>query len=236
MSTASRSYLALVTARAGSKRVPDKNIADLGGRPLLAWSVQAGLDCPEVASVVVSTDSANYQAIALAAGARCPSLRRPASAADNATSASVVHEVLDDLGAEIEAYAGIVLLQPTSPLRTGADISGAIELHRNSGAPAVVSVCEAECPPPWIGQIGPDLSMDDFVPPQYRGLRSQDLGTYHRLNGAIYVIRIEAFRAENGFMPKGTRAYVMPRSRSIDIDTPFDLQLARLLVASDIDK
>jgi len=236
MNAVPTAYLALVTARAGSKRLPDKNIADLGGRPLLAWSVQAGLDCPEVASVIVSTDSTVYQAIARAAGARCPSLRRPASAADNASSASVVHEVLDDLGAEVEHYAGIVLLQPTSPLRTAADISGAIALHQTSGAPAVVSVCEAECPPPWIGKIGPDLLMDDFVPPQYRGLRSQDLGTYHRLNGAIYVISIEAFRAENGFMPKGTRAYVMPRSHSIDIDTAFDLQLARLLVASNVNK
>lgn len=223
-------YLAIITARSGSKRLPNKNVLDFCGQPLFIWSVRAGLECPEVADTVVSTDSAHYQSLAIRAGASCPSLRSPGLSTDSASSADVVKDVLDHYKNGVEEYSGLVLLQPTSPLRTAVDVSAAINLHRRSGAPAVVSVSDAECPPAWIGQLGPDLCMDDFVRPEYRGLRSQDFGTFYRLNGAIYVIGIEAFRAEHGFMPKGALAYIMSRERSLDIDTPFDFLMAGLLM------
>nr|WP_315495537.1 acylneuraminate cytidylyltransferase family protein [uncultured Rhodoferax sp.] len=224
-------YLAIVTARAGSKRLPGKNVMDLCGKPLFVWSVLAGRQCPKVTKTIVSTDSAEYQAIALAAGAACPWLRSEELAADNTSSADVVRAVLQGLGDEVAQYRGLVLLQPTSPLRSADDIAEAIELREQLNAPAAVSVSEAECPPAWMGKIGDDLLMDDFVQPQYRGLRSQDLGTWYRLNGAVYVIGIEEFLAEHGFMPRGTVAYCMPRARSIDVDTAFDFELASLLMS-----
>lgn len=227
----SAGYLAIVTARSGSKRLPGKNVMDLCGKPLFVWSVLAGRQCSKVAKTIVSTDSADYQDIALTAGAACPWLRSGELAADNTSSADVVKEVLHRLGDEATHYRGLVLLQPTSPLRSADDISAAIELRERQNAPAVVSVSEAECPPAWMGKIGDDLLMDDFVQPQYRGLRSQDLGTWYRLNGAVYVIGIEEFLAEHGFMPRGTVAYCMPRARSIDVDTAFDFELARLLMS-----
>lgn len=224
-------YLAIVTARSGSKRLPGKNVRDLCGKPLFVWSVLAGLACPRIARTIVSTDSAEYQRIAIEAGADCPWLRDPTLAADGTSSADVVEEVLDHLGDEINRYRGLVLLQPTSPLRTADDISGALSLFESRNAPAVVSISEAECPPAWMGQLPPDLVMNEFVPQQFRGLRSQDLGTWYRLNGAVYVIGIAEFRREHGFMPRGTLGYEMPRERSIDVDTVFDFKLAELLMS-----
>lgn len=224
-------YLAIVSARSGSKRLPGKNVRDLCGKPLFVWSVLAGLACPKIARTIVSTDSAVYQRIAIGAGADCPWLRDVALAADSSSSADVVKEVLDRLGEEVNQYCGLVLLQPTSPLRIADDISGALALFEARNAPAVVSVSEAECPPAWMGQLPPDLLMNEFVPAHCRGQRSQDLGTWYRLNGAVYVIGIAEFRREHGFMPLGTLGYKMPRERSVDVDTAFDLKLAALLMA-----
>lgn len=224
-------YLAIVPARAGSKRIRDKNIADLGGVPLLAWSVRAGLDCPGISEVFVSTDSEKYQQVAVASGGLCPILREARLSMDTTGSAEVVIDVLDWYSRERgQKFEYVVLLQPTSPLRTAEDIRGAMNLQQSRQAPAVVSVCEAECPPAWVGKIDQSLNMDDFIDPKYRGLRSQDLGTYYRINGAVYIIDAAILRSEKSFMPKGTLGYVMPRSRSIDIDTIFDLELARLMV------
>lgn len=223
-------YLAIVTARSGSKRLPGKNARDLCGKPLFVWSVLAALECPKIARTIVSTDSNDYQRIAVAAGADCPWLRPTSLATDSATSADVVKEVLDCLGGATDHYDGLVLLQPTSPLRTAGDIIGALALFESRNAPAVVSVSKAECPPAWMGQLPPDLVMDEFVPAQLRSRRSQDLGSWYRLNGAIYVIGINEFHHENGFMPRGTLGYEMPRERSIDVDTAFDFNLAALLM------
>jgi CMP-N,N'-diacetyllegionaminic acid synthase len=227
----SNKYLAIVTARQGSKRLPGKNVRELGGKPLFVWSVLAGLNCPRITRTIVSTDSAEYQRIAISAGADCPWLRDPSLGKDETSSADVVIEVLDRLGEEVHQYRGLVLLQPTSPLRTAQDITDALALYEARNAPAVVSVSEAECPSPWIGQLPNDLVMDEFVPAQFRGLRSQDLGHWYRLNGAVYAIGIEEFRREHGFKPKGTLAYVMPRERSVDVDTAFDFDLAEFLMS-----
>lgn len=224
-------YLAIVTARSGSKRLPGKNVRELCGKPLFVWSVLAGLNCPQVGRTIVSTDSAEYQRIAIDAGADCPWLRDLALAADETSSADVVKEVLDRLGEEVKQYRALVLLQPTSPLRTSTDICGALALYEARNAPAVVSVSEAECPPAWMGRLPANLVMDEFVPPKFRGLRSQDLGDWYRLNGAVYVIGIDEFRREHGFKPKGTLAYVMPRERSVDVDTAFDFELAEFLMS-----
>jgi CMP-N,N'-diacetyllegionaminic acid synthase len=224
-------YLAIVTARSGSKRLPDKNVRDFCGKPLFVWSVLAGRECLDVGETVVSTDCSQYQALALAAGAKCARLRPPYLATDTASSFDVVKDVLDHFGRSVAEYKSFVLLQPTSPLRTAIDVSAAIALHRSRGAVAVVSVCEAECPPAWIGQIGEDLRMDDFIRPEYKGMRSQDLGTWYRVNGAIYVVNIEAFLRERSFTPRGTVAYVMPRDRSVDVDTAYEFKLAEALMS-----
>ncbi len=223
-------YLAIVTARSGSKRLPNKNILNFIGRPLFEWSISAALDCPPVSRVVVSTDSAEYRAIALAAGADCSSLRPIELAADSTSSADVVKHVLDELGDDADTFDGLILLQPTSPLRGAEDILGALKLFEERKAPAVVSVSEAECPPAWMGRLPSNLSLDEFTPTDLRSMTNAPGKQWMRLNGAIYVISIDAFRKEHGFLPPGALGYVMPRERSIDVDTPFDFALAEYLM------
>lgn len=228
----SAGYLAIVTARSGSKRLPNKNIRQLHGKPLFVWSVLASLTSPSIVRTIVSTDSPKYRQIALEAGAECPWLRPPELAHDTTSSADVVADVLDRLGDGAERYRGLVLLQPTSPLRTATDIEATIALYEARQAPAVVTVSETECPPAWVGQLPADLCMDSFVQPQFRSMRSQDLGLWYRLNGAVYVIGIDTFRRELGFIPAGTLGHVMPRERSIDVDTAFDFAVAEALMAA----
>lgn len=222
-------YLAIVPARAGSKRLPNKNILNLGGKPVFIWSVLAGLSCKSIARVFVSTDSAQYQSLALAAGAECPQLRSPAISTDDATSAEVVMDVLSSLGEEVAGYDAFVLLQPTSPLRNAEDLAAAIRLYESKAAPAVVSVCETECPIEKTGRLGPGLSMEEFTSGN-SSKRGQDLPTGYRLNGAIYVVNIEHFLANQDFVPVGSRAYIMPRERSIDIDTHLDFLIAQAIM------
>jgi N-acylneuraminate cytidylyltransferase len=198
---------------------------------LFVWSVLASLRCDKIARTIVSTDSIEYQRIAIAAGADCPWLRSEQLATDHTSSADVVKDVLYRLGEEVKEYRALVLLQPTSPLRTAEDITSALELYESNNAPAVLSVSPAECPPVWMGQLQNNLVMDDFLPRQYRDLRSQDLGDWYRLNGAIYVIGIAAFFDEHGFKPPGAIAYVMPRERSVDIDTALDFEVAEFLMS-----
>ncbi len=222
-------YLAIIPARAGSKRLVNKNALDLGGKPLFIWSVLAGLACRSVDKVIVSTDSPAYQALAVETGADCPRLRSPDLSTDDATSAEVVMDVLAGLGKEIEQYEAFVLLQPTSPLRTSEDVSAAISLYESREVPAVVSVCETECPIEKTGRLGDDLSMDAFTSGN-GSKRGQDLPTGYRLNGAIYVVNIQHFIINQDFVPVGSRAYIMPRERSIDIDTRLDFLIAQAIL------
>ncbi|MBD2548387.1 acylneuraminate cytidylyltransferase family protein [Microcystis elabens FACHB-917] len=224
-------YLAIITARSGSKRLPGKNVRELCGQPLFVWSVFAAIATPHIARTIVCTDSSDYQRIAKEAGAECPWLRDPALATDGASSADVVAALLERLADSLSQYHGIVLLQPTSPLRTANDIIGALELFESRSSPAVVSISRTECSPTWMGQLPSSLVMDDFTPPQFQNLNQNLSSDWYRLNGAIYVISIEVFLREHRFMPAGSLGYIMPRERSIDIDTEFDFKIASLLMA-----
>lgn len=226
-----KGYLGIVTARSGSQRMLNKNIRELFGKPLFVWSVLAGMNCPEIEKIIVSTDSKEYQDIAISAGAHCPWLRDASLASNEASSIDTVKDLLERYPEAIDKYKGLVLLQPTSPLRTAEDISTAIKIYESTSAPAVVSVCETECPPAWIGKLEENNIMDNFASSDSKGLRSQDFEQWHRLNGAIYLIGISQFLETLDFIPKGTRAYIMPRERSIDIDNEIDFIFAHAILS-----
>lgn len=226
----SEKLLVIIPARGGSKGLPRKNLALLGGRPLVAWSIDVGLRTPSVGRVVVSTDDEEVAAVSLAAGADVP-FRRPAElASDKTSSVDVVLHALTALG---ENGAGrterIVLLQPTSPLRDVSDVEGAIRLSLESDADAVVSVSEAECHPWYTVSIDPEGRLHAMVEhPRFD--RRQDLTPAFRINGAVYVVRRSTLQERNTFSPAGALAWVMPPERSVDIDRHIDLVVAEALL------
>ena len=130
-----------------------------------------------------------------------------------------------------EKYDYIVLLQPTSPLRNAKHIDVTIELHEAKNTDAVVSVCQMECSPFWANTLDESLSMKNFLSEEILNKRSQDLETYYRLNGAIYICKTDKLLKEKSFFLKDNIfAYVMDRESSIDIDEEIDFKLAEVLI------
>lgn len=221
--------LAVIPARSGSKGVKDKNIRLLAGKPLLAYSVEAALESGEFDEVMVSTDSEKYAAVAREYGAGVPFLRSEATSADNAGTWDAVEEVLTMYRERGKTFDGFCLLQPTSPLRTAEDIRGACRIFRERAAFAVVSVCEAEHSPLLCGQLPENGEFDGFLSPENLR-RRQELGTFYRLNGAIYLVETRRFKTDRFFYKKGSYAYIMPQERSVDIDTPLDFAVAEAVM------
>ena len=214
-----KKVLAVVPARGGSKGLPGKNILPVQGRPLLAWTADAALATRTLDRIVVSSDSDAILAAARACGVEA--LRRPAElATDTATTLDVVLHALD----ACRGHDVVVVLQPTSPLRTAADIDGALAHFAASAAPSCVSVCEAEQSPYWMYRLGDGQALLPIVAGATQATRRQDLPAVYVLNGAVYVADAGWLRTTRAFVGDGTVAHVMPRERSLDIDTADDFE------------
>lgn len=227
--------LAVIPARGGSKGIPRKNIQMLLGRPLIAYSIIAALRSQTVQQTVVSTDDEVIARIARHFGAEVPFLRPPCLSTDTASTTSVLRHAVRFLSDKKEKPDDmIVCLQPTSPLRSANDIDQAVLLCLQAGADSVVSLCPAEHHPYWMKKVVGDrvyplMEVDDEQYP-----RRQDLPPAYQLNGAIYVTRRKILLEEERLLGANTLAYIMPRERSIDIDTPFDLKLAELIMKGEV--
>lgn len=226
-----KKVLALIPARGGSKRLPRKNALPLGGKPLIAWSIDVARSCGVDMDILVSTDDAEIAQIAREHGADVPFLRPEHLASDTASSLDVA---LHALGHQLERgrdYDWLLLLQPTSPFRQASDIQGAFKKLAVPGVQAVISVCPVDHSPLWSNQLPPDGSMDDFLRPEVKGKRSQDLPKFYRLNGAIYLCSTALLRREKTFFPsQGAHALLMDKQTSIDIDDAFDFRIAEALL------
>lgn len=221
-----KTFLAIIPARGGSKRLPRKNVLDLAGKPLISWSIEAGLKSKYIDTVVVSSDDDEILNISTKFGANI--IKRPVELAnDTATTFDAIKHTIEN----IENYDYIVLLQPTSPLRTEKHINEAIELLQTKNADAIVSVCEMDHSPLWSNTLEKSLSMEGFLRDEVLNTRSQDLEKYYRLNGAIYICKTEKLLEEKSFFLKDNIfAYKMDRKSSIDIDEEIDFQIAQHLM------
>jgi CMP-N-acetylneuraminic acid synthetase len=225
--------LALITARGGSKGIPGKNLVPLVGKPLIAWTVEAARGASSLSRIVVSTDDDAIAAACRSLGAEVPFRRPPELAGDASSHISVVEHALRWLESQERFLPDyVVLLQPTSPLRTSADIDAAVSLAQRKGTDAVVSVCEAQDHPYLVKQVDEHGGLIDYVTPPLAYARRQDFPPAWVLNGAVYVNRREALLRTRSFVPAGALPYVMPRERSIDIDTPADLVAAAAALGS----
>jgi len=224
--TSNKKFLAIIPARGGSKRLPHKNILDLGGKPLISYTIEAALQSKNIDKVVVTSDDDEILKIAHNYGAA--TIRRPEILAnDTATTFDAVQHVLS----QIKGYQYTVLLQPTSPLRNRLHIDEAIEMLDEKSADAVVSVCEMEHSPLWSNTLPKDCSMQNFLRKDIIDKRSQDLEVYYRLNGAIYICDTKRLLEEKQFLlSSNIFAYKMSRENSIDIDEKIDFRLAELYI------
>jgi N-acylneuraminate cytidylyltransferase len=218
--------LALITARGGSKGLPRKNVLLAAGKPLVAWTVDAAISAECVERVVLSSDDHEIMDAARSAGCDVPFCRPAHLASDVATSIDVVLHALDQL----PGYEYVVLLQPTSPLRTAADIDAAFELMIESGAPSCVSVCDVDQSPYWMYKMAAGNKLERLLSEVDRVTRRQDLPPMYVLNGAIYIAHIDWLRANKSFVGVETVAYLMPKKRSLDIDTAQDFELFRSMI------
>lgn len=221
--------IAIIPARSGSKGVKDKNIRQLAGKPLMAYTIEAALQSGQFDEVMVSTDSGKYADTAKAYGAHVPFLRSEETATDTASSWDMVEEVLTNYEKSGCSFDTFCLLQPTSPLRTSADICAAYQLFREKAEFAVVSVCEAEHSPLWCGHLPDNQEFIGFIAKESMKQR-QAGGKFYRLNGAIYIVDIKQFRKERFLYQKGSFAYRMDAESSIDIDTELDFEFAEYLL------
>jgi len=222
-----KTFLAIIPARGGSKRLPRKNILDLNGKPLIAWSIEAGLKSKYIDKVVVTSDDNEILNISKIYGA--DTIKRPDDlASDTATSFDAIKHTINSIE---EEYDYIILLQPTSPLRTSEDINKAIELLEIKKADAIISVCEMEHSPLWSNTLEKNLSMKGFLRDKILNKRSQDLENYYRLNGAIYICKRDKLLEEKSFFLKDNIfAYIMNRESSVDIDEEIDFRLVELIL------
>jgi CMP-N,N'-diacetyllegionaminic acid synthase len=228
-----QSVLAIVPARGGSKGLPGKNIHPVGGRPLIGWSFAAASQSRFVDRCILSSDDAEIIAVARKLGCDVPFVRPSALAGDEARIEDAVIHSLDSLR---EIYDLVVLLQPTSPLRTAEDIDSCIEQSIARDAPSAVSVCLQAKSPYWMYEIGGDQRLVPILPPRADGYRRQNLPPIFALNGAVYVSRVPVFRSIRKFVTAETIAYVMPPERSVDVDTVLDMALVSILLDKAIDK
>jgi CMP-N,N'-diacetyllegionaminic acid synthase len=227
--------LGLITARGGSKSIPRKNVLDVAGKPLIAWTIEAAFASESLDRTIVSTDDHEIAEVCRDWGAEVPFIRPPELARDDSSHHSVAVHALQWL----ENQEGLrpeylMLLQPTSPLRKAEDIDGAIRFARERQADSVVGVGESERHPYLLQRITSDSTLVGFIADAPRpgsvSIRRQVLPPAYFVNGAIYLIKPDLLRNLKTFLSPGSLAYVLPKERSFEVDETWELDLVRMML------
>lgn len=221
---AGKSLLALIPARGGSKGINNKNIIDLAGKPLIAYSIEAALQSQFIDQVVVTTDSEKIAEVSKQYGASIPFLRPPELAQDASQTIDAVLHALEALNAKGNSVDVLVLLQPTQPLRSSEDIDKAIDLFFQSRRLPLVSVSPVNDPPLLIRTISPDGRLVSLLN-ENSTCRRQDMPNYYRVNGCIYINNASEITGNTSFNDNPV-PFIMCKEHSVDIDEPADLSIA----------
>ena len=225
--------IAIIPARSGSKGLPDKNIRMVNGKPLMAYTIEAALESGCFDTVHVSTDSEKYAEIARQYGADVPFLRSEALATDTASTWDAVREALANYEKLGKTFDSVMLMQPTTPLRTGSDVKAAYALRDEKNAKSVIGVCEVDHSPLWCDTIPDSGSMAGFGRKDLAWVTRQELRPYYRVNGAIYLLPVNGISipADDRIYEDECFAFFMDRKKSVDIDTEDDLVMVEFLIS-----
>lgn len=233
-----KTFLGLIPARKGSKRLPHKNILNLNGKPLLAWTVEAAVNSKYIDEVIISTDDLKIAEIGKKFGAKVPFLRPTNFATESSSSVELVVHAVDYYKKKLKKkFDYVVLLQPTSPLRDSHDIDNAIEYLAAKKADAVISLSEIEHSLTRSNILPENLSLVNFIGKEFKDKRNQDLPKYFTPNGAIYIHKTSVFLKEQTFfIRRNIFGFIMPIEKSVDIDTKLDFDRAELLMKQSVKK
>ncbi len=223
--------VAILTARGGSKGLPRKNIRTLKGKPLIAYSIQAALNCPWINRCIVSTEDEEIKQVSLQWGAEV--IDRPQElAADDTQSKDVVMHVLETLREQHALPQYFVLMQPTSPLRKADHLTDCITQFLNAeGASSIVSVTEFKHHPYKSFTISEEVLVPIFE--QCLDMPRQQLPKVYMPNGAIYMTSSDLFLTQQSFYPSPCLPFEMTAEDSVDIDFLIDFTLAEKLLEKD---
>ncbi|MDK2744679.1 MAG: acylneuraminate cytidylyltransferase family protein [Nitrospira sp. BO4] len=223
-----RAVLGLIPARGGSKRAPKKNLRRVGGRPLIAWTIEEARKSRYIDRLILSSEDDEIIAVAKEWGCEVPFKRPPELATDEARGIEPVLHALH----VVQGFDLIVLLQPTSPLRIVDDIDQCIEkCVYDEGAPCVVSVAQVDKNPGWMYT----LERADKLRPLLKGTDSSTpyaLDPVYALNGAVYVAEVNWLKKSKSFLTDETVGMIMPKERSLDIDTELDFRILNAIIPS----
>jgi len=221
--------LAIIPARGGSKSVPGKNVHSLGGKPLLAWSIEVAQQVSEIDRIIVSTDDAQIASVGREFGAEVYA-RPPHLATDEALVIDALKELLQRLQAEGETAEWMILLEATCPLRTPEDVRDCLKLIAQGGYDSVATFKEAELNPHRAWRLVNGIP-EVFIPGAVPWLPRQKLPKAYQLNGAVYVFRASLLAQEAKSLLVGKLgAVLMPRERSQDIDDNVDFMIVEALL------
>ncbi|MEJ2905684.1 acylneuraminate cytidylyltransferase family protein [Pedobacter panaciterrae] len=220
--------LAIIPARGGSKGLPDKNIKMLNGKPLIAYTIEAAISAKYVSKVIVSTDSEKIAAVAISYGAECPFMRPDHLADDNSRSIDVYRYTIKELENKEDILINeFIVLQPTSPFRTGQDIDDAIKLFKDRNADSIVSYCKEHHPIKWHKYIDESGRFENIF--ENVATNRQLERTSYFPNGAIYIFKTHLIENDN-YYTENSFAYLMDAIKSVDIDTIDDFNFAEFLM------
>lgn len=226
-----RKFIAIIPARGGSKGIARKNIRLLNNKPLIAYTILAAKNCPHISQIIVDTDDEYIADVARKYGATIPYKRPPELATDTATTIEVLCHATKQLAAQqlinLE-HDNLVLLQPTSPLRTGEDISEAINLFIDNNQQGLVSISPVTKSPILIRSITTGNYLQKLLP-RNSTVRRQDMPSYYYVNGAIYINKFREIK-EDLSLNDNPIGYIMDRRHSVDIDTIEDFRYCEFLL------
>lgn len=219
--------IATIPARSGSKGLPRKNLRLLGGKPLIAHTIETALISPALTRVIVSTEDEEIARVAQQFGAEVPFMRPNNLATDDSlaidTYKYTVDKIIKDEGVSLVDF---LVLLPTSPLREASDICNAIKIFKEKKADSVISVTKEDKPISWFKK----LDTEGKILENNTTLKNrQDENEYFCPNGSIYIFKKELID-NNKYFSHNSYGYVMPKSRSVDIDTQDDFDYAEFLL------
>jgi CMP-N,N'-diacetyllegionaminic acid synthase len=223
--------LGIIPARGGSKGVSRKNLRELDGKPLLAWTIEAAL-ASRLDRVLVSTDDPEIAAAAVAWGAEAPFLRPADLATDSASSIPVLQHAVRFCEASGETVDAVMMLQPTSPMRLASDIDGALEkMEADPACDSVISVVPVSEYPARMKYLENGVLVDPPFCEAYENQPRQELVPMYIRSGAIYLVRRSVLMEKSSLKGARCLAQILPKDRSVNIDNPSDLELAAWMMA-----